>query len=63
MFWLDHDRVALPPGGMLVELAEKLTVGVPSDEGGGLVGTLLLVDTETEAERVMVPPEPVQVSR
>lgn len=47
----------LPPELMVVELADRLTERVPSDEGGGA----LLVDTETEVERVMLPPAPVQV--
>lgn len=53
-FSLDHERVALPPERMLVELADKLNEGMPADE--------LLVDTVTDVERVMRPPAPVHVS-
>jgi hypothetical protein len=57
-FWLDHERVVLPPALMVVELADKLNKRLPS----GADGVLLLADTETEAERVMLPPAPLQVS-
>lgn len=64
VFWLDQERVTACPERTLVELAEKLSEGVPSDEGGGgELGGGLFAATETEAERVMLPPGPLQVKR
>ncbi len=61
-FWLDQERFTLSPDRMLLVFAEKFNDSSPLDDVGEFVEVLLL-DTETDAERVMLPPGPLQVSR